>query len=125
MTTNFRSLAEKKIIVITRIHARSSSSLAEVNSIDMFVKSIKSYASHVLICIDTGDTFKSSNTKYIEGVEEYLKSNNMADFVTILGISPWGKFTSALNAAVVRAADMGYELICFQVEYEKFFFFNS
>ena len=46
-----------------------------------------------------------------------LKAENIASSVTLLPISPWGHFTTALNGAVQNAVDNGFDVIAFQVSF--------
>lgn len=52
---------------------------------------------------------------YVEQLTVMLKAENFASSVTLLPISPWGHFTTALNGAVQNAVDNGFDIIAFQV----------
>jgi len=90
---------ETDILVVTRVHASSATSLAPVQSIVEFVKSID-YAAKVLICIGADNHFQNS---YLDDLFEALKIENIFDKSEILPITPWGGFTHALNIAVTYA----------------------
>lgn len=54
---------------------------------------------------------------YIEQLNVMLEAENFASSVTLLPISPWGHFTTALNGAVQNAVDNGFDIIAFQVDF--------
>ena len=49
-----------------------------------------------------------------------IKDNGFCRVATVLGVSPWGKFTLALNAAVQYAMNEGIDYIIFQVSSQNF-----
>lgn len=62
---------------------------------------------------------------YIEQLNVMLKAENFASSVTLLPISPWGHFTTALNGAVQNAVDNGFDIIAFQVGFLNSFLQNT
>lgn len=52
--------------------------------------------------------------RYMTKVTTMLHHEGLADKAVLMPVSPWGRFTTALNAAVVRAMDGGYDVIAFQ-----------
>ena len=67
--------------------------------------------------LQIGDDDLQNRIEYVEQLNVMLQAENFASSVTLLPISPWGHFTTALNAAVQFAVDNDYEVIAFQVRY--------
>jgi hypothetical protein len=114
------------LVVATRIHTSSASNIAEVQKVAAFVVSALKYASKVIVCIgfnssqsNTADTVKdmSSYIEYLNRLNDHLFCNDHSidkDRVVLLPIYPWGKFTTSLNCAILKAIDLKYEYIAFQ-----------
>lgn len=103
-----------RVTVVTRVHGASASSLAEPSAVISFLRSCESYATTVIVCIGVGETLE--NAQYLgdlkkaianEGVDKVLQ-------IVLLPVTPWGKFTPALNAAVSKVAEKGDCFIAFQ-----------
>lgn len=101
-----------KLVVITRIHAKSASSLPPPSSIYSFIINTLKYSQHVIICIDAGKFLGDMN--YISSLQAILSQYSLTETVDIIPITPWGHFTSALNIGVIRAKELNFNFVCFQ-----------
>lgn len=108
------------LAVVTRIHTASASKMVSVEKVESFIRDAHGYADKIIICIgfkeqdpsNTGDHL-NEYIKYCKLCQQHIPSNLMAK-VVLLPIVPWGNFTSALNAAIVKVMAMGYKSIAFQ-----------
>lgn len=111
------------LAVATRIHKGNSSQMTSFESIAEFVRSV-SYAKVIILCIGIGD--KLENIDYINKLETYLQVQGLIpsasslstslsySSILILPVTPWGKFTMALNAIVHKCIDEKFDLVAFQ-----------
>lgn len=101
-----------KPLVVTRVHMKSASRMPDADKIVAFVKNSKLYAEEILVCIGA-DEYKLIET-YKERVLDLLTKEGISSGVTLLPVSPWGYFTTSLNAAVQYAQDKKIDYIAFQ-----------
>ena len=111
------------LAVATRIHKGNASQMASFESIAEFVRSI-SYAKLIILCIGVGD--KLENIDYINKLQKYLQdeglipssssSSSILSYtsILILPVTPWGKFTMALNAIIQKCIEEKFDLVAFQ-----------
>lgn len=103
-----------RLIVVTRVHMKSASSMPDPMKILQFVRSVKSYADRILVCVGADDV--SQVNTYIDSVKLLLDDGH-EDYstVTFLPVIPWGHFTTSLNAAILFAQDNKFDRIAYQV----------
>jgi hypothetical protein len=106
------SVSFDDIVIVTRIHGKSANSLPQPEVVLAKVSAFLAYSRRVLICIDIGES--NQNEVYIKAIQERLNHSNISSQVQIVTISPWGRFVSALNSAVIVAKDLHFKFICFQ-----------
>ncbi len=110
----------KEFVVATRIHNMNSSKLSDPKDVSAFISSALEYATIVIICIgyyEPNSVNHSGLQSYLEVLSQQLEISLGASTmskVILLPVFPWGKFTSALNAAILTAIDCGYQYIAFQ-----------
>eukprot|EP00606_Chrysophyceae_sp_TOSAG23-5_P000198 GSChrysophyteH2.ASY1.ANO1.495.1 assembled CDS len=97
--------------VVTRIHTTSAGKIVDADKVRDFVDSVLEYAEKVIVCVGFRHTKKYK--EYIFSLQKTLDPRTIAR-VVLLPVSPWGRFTSALNSAIVRAMDEQYRYIAFQ-----------
>lgn len=102
----------RKILAVTRVHKGSATQMSSKENVLEFVKNSAAYASSVLVCL--GNPNAPELDKYMQEVRTLLQREGLSDKTQLLPVSPWGRFTTALNAAVVKAVDGGYDVIAFQ-----------
>ena len=102
----------RRMLVATRIHSGNASKMANITDIVAFANSCKTFASHILLCISCGDSFEHSS--YLQSVKSRLSAEGLDCVTSVLPITPWGRFTTALNAAILYAVTGKYEYIAFQ-----------
>lgn len=103
------------LAVATRIHKGNASQMASLESIADFVRSV-SYARLVILCIGIGDNLE--NIDYINKLESFLQDEGLmsssSSLILIVPVTPWGKFTMALNAIIQKCIEQKYDLVAFQ-----------
>ena len=110
-----------ELVVVTRVHNRSAAQLADPVDVQAFVAAALPYAARVIVCIGYHE---ADTNKNLFGLQNYLKTlaahlhtslgSARATRVTLLPVTPWGSFTTALNAATNVAVDGGFAFIAFQ-----------
>lgn len=53
--------------------------------------------------------------EYVDAVSDAVRSLEYGDMVVVQPVTPWGSFTTALNAALRHAVDTGHSRILYQV----------
>lgn len=102
-----------RLTVVSRIHGASATQLAESAAVLSFLHSVKGYASRVILCIGVGDELE--HVDYLHSLQKVIDREEFSEFqLVLLPVVPWGKFTTALNAAVTKVAEMGDGLVVFQ-----------
>lgn len=102
-----------RLTVVSRIHGASATQLADSAAVLSFLHSVKGYASRVILCIGVGDELE--HVDYLNFLQKVIATEEFPDFqLVLLPVVPWGKFTSALNAAVTKVAERGDGLVVFQ-----------
>jgi hypothetical protein len=108
-----------RLLVVTRIHMNSASSLPAVAKVIAFLTACNNYADGVLICVGTAEHSIESVTminEYIASVRLQLANAGIeGSKIHFLPISPWGYFTPALNHAIQFAQDHAFPALAFQV----------
>ena len=106
---------EEGFIVVTRVHTISASAIADPVKVCEFVDSVLEYAAKVVICIGIGSGSNQGGQidDYVLSVRKLMNASQLSR-VIFLSVVPWGRFTSPLNAALVRAMDEPYSYIAFQ-----------
>ena len=102
------------LLVVTRIHTKSSTSMPDHSKIIKFISSAKLYSSNILICIGIADN--TDIISYINNLKDTLISIGLYESVDIININPWGYFTFALNVAIQFCQDKKLQFIAFQVK---------
>ena len=108
---NFGSL-----IVITRVHCKSATSLVSIDKIVDFAQHCVPFADKILILLGISFTYMEHRT-YLEDLLTTLKNSSMELFqnVQIEVIMPWVGFTAPLNVGIRLALDAGFDYVLFQV----------
>lgn len=106
------SVSTYDIIIVTRIHGKSTSVLPSPEEVITRVSSFLEYGGHVLICLDIGESFQ--NEIYVLRIKQILTNSSLSSQIELVIVSPWGRFVSALNSAVIIAKDLRYKFVCFQ-----------
>mmetsp|Transcript_22387 Transcript_22387/g.37443 ORF Transcript_22387/g.37443 Transcript_22387/m.37443 type:complete len:362 (-) Transcript_22387:112-1197(-) len=102
-----------KLLVVSRVHMKSASHMPDPAKVVQFVKNSLPYGQGILICV--GATEYSLVDAYIESMNDLLSKDGVPmGNVTFLPVTPWGIYTTALNAAVLYAQDHLYNRIAFQ-----------
>jgi len=103
-----------RLTVISRVHGMSASHLADPRDVISFIRACDSYASSIIICVGVGDELEHAD--YIKTLRKAIDSESFRETlqIVLLPVVPWGKFTPALNAAVVKVAERGDGFIAFQ-----------
>lgn len=104
-------VSKDKVAVVTRVHTSSAKTIAEPAKIREFVESVLKYAELVVVCIGIEDEKRRGH--YLQAVRHELGSEVGAR-VLLLPVCPWGRFTSALNAALVWLLDGRCGYVAFQ-----------
>jgi len=100
-----------RLLVVTRIHKSSlSANMVPIAKVLKFLLECSIQTSEVLICVGIED---ETSGKYLTELRAAISTQNYDFVVTVKHITPWGKFTSALNAAVVYAKMNNYALLHF------------
>lgn len=108
------------LAVVTRIHTVSASEMVPVEKVENFVRDAYAYADKIIICIGFKEQDPSNTVDHLHDYTEYFElcqkriPSNLMDKVILLPIVPWGNFTTALNAAIVKVMAMGFKSIAFQ-----------
>lgn len=106
----------RRLTVVTRVHGASATSMASVDDIVAFLRACEGYASAVIVCVGVGDalehgTYLSEVTSAVQTQAQTFKSDMP---IVVLPVSPWGKFTPALNAALGKVVERGDGFVAFQ-----------
>lgn len=101
------------LVVITRVHCKSASSLVKIEKIVDFAKSCFSFADKIMVLLG----LSSEHHDYYEELINALRAESVELFqkVHVEIITPWIGFTSPLNVGVRLAIDSGYDHVLFQV----------
>eukprot|EP01041_Mallomonas_annulata_P008880 gene8880-18382_t len=101
-----------RMLLCTRIHYGTNNKLPDIREILDFLKSTIN-ATSIIICIEY--RVDPDHRAFLEALSSQIRqTEGMHSHVSIESISPWGAFTPALNAAVRRAVDNGFDTIAFQ-----------
>lgn len=105
----------------TRVHNRSAAQLADPRDVQAFAAAALQYAARVIVCIGFHEADAVKNLSglqaYVQILTAHLEASMepaLAARVTLLPVTPWGAFTTALNAATTVAVDAGAAYIAFQ-----------
>lgn len=102
----------KHMLVVSRIHSNNASKMADINDIIAFVNSSKTYASQILLCVSCGERFE--HTSYLESLRWRLLEEGLDGITYVMPITPWGRFTTALNAGLLHAVSGNFQFVAFQ-----------
>ena len=100
----------RRILACTRIHSMEAATLTSPWAVMEFTNSIPIQIGKILICLGCDDSPESD--RYLFALKRATSHN---DRVVILRVSPWGRFTHALNVGVNYGSENGFELIQFMV----------
>lgn len=104
---------QTRTCAVTRIHKNNASALAPIDSVIAFIRNCIVYTSKVFIVVDIGSNMESM--PYVHELKDALiAADNLLSYVTIIPLAYWGRFTTALNAAVVKAIEDNIDYIAFQ-----------
>ena len=113
--------ASKDLCVATRVHSQLSSELERrefEQNMQSFIENTLGYAGHVFIALhvtieDIQDIKKISTfgtaTKLLKSLTEQEQAK-----VTLVPILSWGRFTTALNTLLTKAAQLQYKYILYK-----------
>lgn len=103
-----------RLTVVTRVHGASATSMASVADIVAFLRSCEGYASSVVVCIGVGDALEHAS--YLSEVSSAVQAQTFKKDmpIVVLPVTPWGKFTPALNAALGKVVERGDGFVAFQ-----------
>lgn len=108
------------LIVVTRVHCKSSTALVDIKTILSFAQKCVVYADKVLILL--GITMGCPDHHlYLESLMEALhgEEREVAEKVQVEVVTPWVGFTAPLNVGIRLALDAGYDYVLFQVSYQS------
>ena len=111
---NEKVVVPDSIIVVTRVHMKSASSMPASDKVVEFVQSVSTFASHVLVCVGANN-YSDAEAYIALLVSKFDNMGIMKETVTLLPIIPWGYFTTALNAAILFSQDKNFKYVLFQV----------
>lgn len=104
----------RSILIVTRVHTKSASSLADPAKVVKFIRDALLLADGVLVCLGAADG--SILPPNMEDLNNRIQALGISKGkYKLLPVSPWGYFVSSLNAAVQYAQDEGFARIGFQV----------
>jgi hypothetical protein len=102
------------VMVVSRIHKGEATAMVDMSKVIKFIEGTLSYASQTFVCVDIGVNFE--NMDYFNTLKSTIESKTeFSSRARLIPITPWGRFTQALNAAVQRGTDLGMDKIIFQV----------
>jgi hypothetical protein len=106
------------LIVVTRVHCKSASSMVKVEDIVEFAQHCH-FADKILILLGVGPKHTDYPEKLVRTLHNTLSfsSPELLAKVRVEVVSPWVGFTIPLNVAVRLALDSGYDYILFQVSH--------
>jgi hypothetical protein len=120
-----RSLKRKKLhrydcgslIVVTRVHCKSATSLVKIENIVDFAKNCVVFADKVLILlgITASPQHSACHKQLLEALASDSESSELMSKVLVELVTPWVGFTTPLNVGVRLAMDAGYDHVLFQV----------
>jgi len=115
------SQSKSSLLVVTRVHTMASTTMPDPIKVISFIHSAVHYSSHILICIGSENYIDIQS--YIDTIRGLLEKANEEgihivnmDHIHFLAVSPWGYFTTALNAALQYAQDKQFKYMAFQVD---------
>ena len=108
----FRDYTRGSLVVITRVHCKSASSLVHTTAVVAFAKSSVAYADSVLILLGIGPSLTHYYSELLGALREGL--GDECSKVRVEVVTPWVGFTTPLNVGVRIAVDEGYDYALFQ-----------
>lgn len=108
-----KPLLDKKLVIATRLHLGKATSPHSEEKLAEIVGKFERLARNVdgatkVIAVDS--TPKIEGYDYVEAIRKALPEDSQTN---ILPVTPWGKFTPALNALVTYAVNLNADLILF------------
>jgi hypothetical protein len=122
---------KRRILAVTRVHKANAAAMASEESVVEFVRNSAAYATSVLVCVSVdactpnpvyshlslsqlGNPNVGELERYMTKIAAMLHHEGLASKTVLMPVSPWGRFTTALNAALVKAVDGGYDVVAYQ-----------
>jgi hypothetical protein len=107
--------ADAGVLVATRVH-RGNANALDLTKVTAFVSNAAAYASRVAIAVGVPEAEGEPDalSRLVADVQGAAKAAGVEVPVEVIPVSPWGKFTPALNAIVAHAARTGVDQLLLQ-----------